>query len=46
MYSLGALRPGDLPFTAGADDSAANPGHVGMYIGDGLIVQALPDRHH
>ena len=40
VYSLGALRPGDLLFIAGSDGSSANPGHVGMYIGDGLVVQA------
>jgi cell wall-associated NlpC family hydrolase len=40
VYSLAALRPGDLLFTAGSDGTPANPGHVGMYIGDGLIVQA------
>ncbi len=40
VYALAALRAGDLLFTAGADGTPANPGHVGMYIGDGLIVQA------
>jgi cell wall-associated NlpC family hydrolase len=40
VYSLSALRPGDLLFTAGADGTPANPGHVGMYIGDSEIVQA------
>lgn len=40
VYSLGALRPGDLLFTVGADGSPASPGHVGMYIGDGLVIQA------
>lgn len=40
VYSLDAVRPGDLLFTVGADGSPANPGHVGMYIGDGLVVQA------
>ncbi len=40
VYSVAALRPGDLIFTAGADGSASSPGHVGMYIGDGLVVQA------
>jgi cell wall-associated NlpC family hydrolase len=40
VYSLGALRPGDLLFIAGSDGSSSNPGHVGMYIGDGLVVQA------
>ena len=40
VYSLDALRPGDLLFTAGIDGSPASPGHVGMYIGDGLVIQA------
>jgi cell wall-associated NlpC family hydrolase len=40
VYSLGALHAGDLLFTAGSDGTSANPGHVGMYIGDGVIVQA------
>jgi cell wall-associated NlpC family hydrolase len=40
VYSLGALRAGDLLFTAGADGTPSSPGHVGLYIGDGLIVQA------
>jgi cell wall-associated NlpC family hydrolase len=40
LYSLSALQPGDLLFTAGSDGTAGNPGHVGMYIGDGVIVQA------
>jgi cell wall-associated NlpC family hydrolase len=40
VYSASALRAGDLLFTAGADGTPDNPGHVGLYIGDGLIVQA------
>lgn len=40
IYSLDALRPGDLLFTVGADGSPGSPGHVGMYIGDNLVVQA------
>jgi cell wall-associated NlpC family hydrolase len=40
VYSVNELRPGDLLFIAGADGTASNPGHVGMYIGDGLVVQA------
>jgi cell wall-associated NlpC family hydrolase len=40
VYSLGALRPGDLLFLMGADGSTSSPGHVGMYIGDDLVVQA------
>jgi cell wall-associated NlpC family hydrolase len=35
--SVGALRPGDLVFTGG---TAGDPDHVGMVIGQGLIVNA------
>ncbi|MDG4803650.1 C40 family peptidase [Micromonospora sp. WMMD980] len=34
------LRPGDLLFIPGSRGSAQRPGHVGMYLGQGLIVQA------
>jgi hypothetical protein len=34
------LRPGDLIFIPGGDGSMADPGHVGLYIGSSLIVQA------
>ncbi|MFG3302918.1 C40 family peptidase [Micromonospora chersina] len=34
------LRPGDLLFIPGSRGSAARPGHVGMYLGQGVIVQA------
>ncbi|HUC58059.1 MAG TPA: C40 family peptidase [Streptosporangiaceae bacterium] len=40
VYSVSSLRPGDLLFLAGADGSPSSPGHVGMYIGDGLVIQA------
>jgi cell wall-associated NlpC family hydrolase len=40
VYSMYALRPGDLLFIAGSDGSSSNPGHVGMYLGDGLVIQA------
>jgi cell wall-associated NlpC family hydrolase len=40
VYALSGLRAGDLLFTSGADGSPESPGHVGLYIGDGLIVQA------
>ncbi|CAM5663226.1 C40 family peptidase [Streptomyces griseomycini] len=33
-------KPGDLVFNPGSDGSDARPGHVGMYIGNGLIVEA------
>ncbi|MEV0430583.1 C40 family peptidase [Micromonospora sp. NPDC050495] len=34
------LRAGDLLFIPGSRGSVARPGHVGMYLGQGLIVQA------
>lgn len=35
--SPAALKPGDLLFTEG---TAARPDHVGMYMGDGLVIEA------
>ena len=35
-----ALLPGDLVLTPGSDGSLAAPGHVGMFIGRGLVVEA------
>lgn len=40
VYSLTALRAGDLLFIPGADGSAGRPGHVGIYIGDGIVLHA------
>jgi cell wall-associated NlpC family hydrolase len=34
------LRPGDLILIPESGGSRADPGHVGMYLGSGLIVQA------
>ncbi len=34
------IQPGDLLFSAGGDGTPANPGHVVMYLGGGLIIQA------
>jgi cell wall-associated NlpC family hydrolase len=34
------LRPGDLVFSAGADGTPTDPGHVAMMIGPGLIIEA------
>jgi cell wall-associated NlpC family hydrolase len=34
------LMPGDLVFTAGSDGTLAAPGHVGIFIGDGLLLEA------
>ncbi len=40
VYSLSQLKPGDLLFTAGSDGTPTDPGHVGMYIGSALVVEA------
>lgn len=40
VYSAAALMPGDLIFTAGSDGTASDPGHVGIYLGDGLVEDA------
>jgi len=40
VYSFSQLEPGDLLFTAGSDGTPSDPGHVGMYIGSGLVIQA------
>jgi cell wall-associated NlpC family hydrolase len=34
------LAPGDLVLTPGSDGTLASPGHVGMFIGRGLVVEA------
>jgi cell wall-associated NlpC family hydrolase len=34
------LRPGDLVFIPGSDGTMRAPGHVGMYVGRGLIIEA------
>jgi cell wall-associated NlpC family hydrolase len=36
----GHEKPGDLVFFAGADGTTTSPGHVGMVIGHGLMVEA------
>jgi cell wall-associated NlpC family hydrolase len=40
IYSLSQIQPGDLLFTAGSDGTPEDPGHVGMYLGSGLVIQA------
>jgi cell wall-associated NlpC family hydrolase len=37
---LTQIQPGDLLFSAGSDGTAANPGHVVMYLGADQIIQA------
>ncbi len=40
IYSVDKLLPGDLVFIPGSDGTPEAPGHVGMYIGQGLLVEA------
>ncbi|MCU4750303.1 NlpC/P60 family protein [Streptomyces sp. G-5] len=37
---MDAPLPGDLVFSAGFDGTAAAPGHIGLYIGNGQIIEA------
>lgn len=41
-----ALRPGDAVFFKGSDSRDGLPGHVGMYIGGGRIIQAPHTGSH
>ena len=34
------VRPGDLVFFAGSDGTVKSPGHVGLVIGGGLMIEA------
>ena len=34
------LRPGDLVFFTGSDGTRKEPGHVGIYVGDGYLIDA------
>ena len=38
--SLAQARPGDLVFFAGSDGTPSAPGHVGIYLGDGEMIDA------
>jgi cell wall-associated NlpC family hydrolase len=40
VASLADAQPGDLVFFAGSDGTAANPGHVGIYVGNGQMIDA------
>ncbi|GLL03737.1 C40 family peptidase [Dactylosporangium matsuzakiense] len=37
---IGQILPGDLLFIPGSDGTRNQPGHVGMYLGDSLVIQA------
>lgn len=40
VAGMSAAKPGDLVFFAGSDGSASSPGHVGIYMGNGLMIDA------
>jgi cell wall-associated NlpC family hydrolase len=40
VYDTNHLSPGDLLFVPGADGTVTAPGHVGMYLGQGILVEA------
>ncbi len=40
VASLADAQPGDLVFFAGSDGSASAPGHVGIYVGNGDMIDA------
>jgi peptidoglycan DL-endopeptidase CwlO len=40
VSSLSAAQPGDLLFFAGSDGTASSPGHVGIYVGNGQMIDA------
>ena len=38
------MSPGDLILVPGSDGTLAAPGHVGLYIGHGLVVDAADEQ--
>lgn len=40
VASLADAQPGDLVFFPGSDGTASSPGHVGIYIGNGQMIDA------
>ncbi len=40
VASLAEAQPGDLVFFAGSDGTASAPGHVGIYVGNGNMIDA------
>jgi cell wall-associated NlpC family hydrolase len=42
--STASIRPGDLVLVPGTDGTLAAPGHVGMFIGHGLVINAADEQ--
>jgi cell wall-associated NlpC family hydrolase len=40
LIAYSQLRPGDLVFFPGSDGTATDPGHVGIYAGNGMMIDA------
>lgn len=40
ITDINQLQPGDLVFFTGSDGSKTNPGHVGIYVGNGKMIHA------
>jgi cell wall-associated NlpC family hydrolase len=38
--TIQTIRPGDLVLIPGSDGSLASPSHIGLYLGDGLVIHA------
>ena len=45
VASYAVIAPGDLVLVPGSDGTIMNPGHVGLYLGDGLVESAV-DVHY
>lgn len=43
--TISTIRPGDLVLVPGSDGTLANPGHVGIYLGVGLVLSAVDPQH-
>ena len=41
VASFATISPGDLVLVPGSDGTTANPGHVGIYLGEGLVESAV-----
>jgi len=41
VSSYATIAPGDLVLVPGSDGTIANPGHVGLYVGEGLVESAV-----
>ena len=45
VASVSAITPGDLVLVPGSDGTLAHPGHVGIYLGYGLVESAVDPRY-